>query len=73
MRIVIVKDELHLNGTSVLPHKSIGDSVPESCITSLCEGIVGLAKPPFLNSREGHWLDTSEGPGLGAICLGRIG
>lgn len=26
---VIVNDELYLNGASVLPHKSIGDSVPE--------------------------------------------
>lgn len=26
---VIVNDELYLNGASVLPHKSIGESVPE--------------------------------------------
>ncbi len=26
---VIVKDELYLNGGKVLPHKSIGTSVPE--------------------------------------------
>lgn len=26
---VIVSDELYLNGASVLPHKSIGESVPE--------------------------------------------
>ncbi|XP_043933720.1 mannose-1-phosphate guanyltransferase beta [Protopterus annectens] len=29
---VIVKDELYLNGASVLPHKSISDSVPEPSI-----------------------------------------
>ena len=26
---VIVKDELYLNGVRVLPHKSLGTSVPE--------------------------------------------
>ena len=26
---VIVKDELYLNGVKVLPHKSLGNSVPE--------------------------------------------
>ena len=26
---VIVKDELYLNGVKVLPHKSLGTSVPE--------------------------------------------
>ena len=26
---VVVKDELYINGGYILPHKSIGDSVPE--------------------------------------------